>query len=104
MTNQERSEKIVSYQAANHLSWDKMQDLITSQLDEAQREARLFERTDGGMTINWKDGFDKGFAAAREKAASIADDHLKVNFHNDTSCLCDRVIADQIRKMSTGEA
>lgn len=64
MTNRERAEKIVSYQAANHLSWDKMQDLITSQLDEACEET-----FDTVSSESYENGYVKGFAAAREKAA-----------------------------------
>lgn len=95
MTNNKRAEKIVSYQAANHLSWDKMQDLITSQLDEACEET-----FDTVSSENYENGYVKGFAAAREKAAGIAEESRRATglsiMGPSTACA---FIAEKIRKM-----
>lgn len=81
MTPAERAAKIISHQAANHLSWNKMHDFIATQIEEAQREAikakcchcdchELIEVGDGCFTcIDQRTSkYAEGFRAARDKA------------------------------------
>lgn len=93
MTNQERAEKIS--QKPFPQRWDsegfkQWVDFITSQFDEAVREA-----VDGLRLPDIMENCEaKGFSSAREKAAGIADKHS-----NDDRCLwnCSLVIAERIR-------
>lgn len=74
---------------------------LKMQIEHAVREAVMFERTNAGMTINWEDGFNKGFASAREMAAGIAEDHAKIkgpHIHEGFK-FCVEEVASQIRTL-----
>lgn len=83
MTNQERAEKI--YKAIReYTGYEPIspQDFITSQLDEAQREAKK-EAAEMLAAQHSKDFWMQGFAAAREKLArqveSVVDGNSSVD-------------------------
>jgi len=111
MTPMERAEKIVKifmgYEKAQNKSF---YDQVLLEIEEVQKEAHLAtEQIVQGMTYSL--GYDKGFEAAREKAATIAYDF------DDTQCLpkCDsyaheelcplastpKAIAERIRTMES---
>lgn len=89
MTNQERAEKIGEWFKAHSFASEKEGlDFITSQLDEAVREAResvLNEQKCNGCgcshercccnPIREMKAREEGFATAKEKAAGIADEY-----------------------------
>lgn len=97
MDNKTRAEKIVSRLVTERCSGDgdytRLTDLITSQIDEAVREAVDEEYKTNQEHICCRCGqrkcYAEGFAAAREKAAGIAEADKMHGFH----------IAQQIRKM-----
>ena len=64
---------------------------ITSQLDEAVREAEKQARC-----WCWDHAFEKGFAAAREKAAGIFGIHEGCT---EEICIDRKIIAERIRAM-----
>lgn len=69
MTNQERAEKIASYVAMlKGIGITAFISLITSQLDEAVREA-VRNVSMKASTQAFENGQKQGFASAREKAA-----------------------------------
>lgn len=72
MTNQERAEKIIQYIESiygKRTGW--VVDFITSQFDEAVREAVKPLTLDEA-----KAHFEDGFSSAREQAAGIADEYI----------------------------
>lgn len=110
MTNQERAKKIVQYirqdfPLSDKESCDLKITFVTTQLDEAQREAKIEEASYWALAHakhekQLEENFThKGFAAAKEKAVLLAKEHGVY--------VCDCVngvpthacIADRIRKM-----
>jgi hypothetical protein len=83
-------------------------DALYSYADSVAEKRVLFERTEAGMTINWKDGYDKGFRAGqermRERAAkqieTLAAESLMAGPMNCSSLIFE---AKQIRSLEVEE-
>ena len=91
MTNQERAEKIYQYllKPDSSLSFADPTDFIVSQLDEAQRET--VERA----SILKSSAYLLGFAAAKEKAALVAENANEpfVNWNAFTASIASKIRA-----------
>jgi hypothetical protein len=99
MTPAERAEKIMNYQAANELSWDKMIDFIAVQIGEAEREA--IEKERDSSVHSRKMELVGVFKATRDKAAEIAKDHARIkgaHIHKGFA-YCVEQVAAEIRAM-----
>ena len=98
MNNRERAEKIVRIFMGYEKSSDKsFYDQVVVVLDEAVREAWGQDDLDHFRRVQ-KQGFREGFAAAREKAAGIADDE-----ETDMGMGIPNKIAERIRAMSASD-
>lgn len=99
MTNHERAEKIIAYMCPDTNIPAKDFEFVTSQLDEAQREAELrVKHTCCQWNLeNEATARIEGFAAAKEKAAGIVQKEYW-NVRSEESEAEIR-LADRIRKM-----